>query len=203
MLGMTGFVNLKELFPPTSAISSSNIVYPEIFEGFSVDSRNPLEYRNFVNSSIMDILNSLDVANQHEILIIGLIVTTIFLILCLIRYNMKLKDVNFIFLFGILISLIGEFFIPVGRYPYYDIQLMLPLLIIVSKTDITELISNKLIVLLLLGFLASMGCFIWVKKMLFFSSVAIVLYVTLISLMLLRQQAKYAPKTDKDLWRLR
>ena len=200
MLGMTGFINLKELFPLSNAIS--NIVYPQTIEGFSVDSRNPLEYRNFVNSSILDILNSLGVANKHEILVVGLIITTIFLISCLIKYNLKTKDINFIFLFGTLICLIGEFFIPVSRYPYYDIQLMLPLLIIVSKTDITELISNKLTVLLLLGFLASMGCFIWVKKMLFFSSVAIVLYVTLISLMLLRQQKKYASRTDKDLWRL-
>ena len=200
MLGMTGFINLKELFPLSNAIS--NIVYPQTIEGFSVDSRNPLEYRNFVNSSILDILNSLGVANKHEILVVGLIITTIFLISCLIKYNLKTKDINFIFLFGTLICLIGEFFIPVSRYPYYDIQLMLPLLIIVSKTDITELISNKLTVLLLLGFLASMGCFIWVKKMLFFSSVAIVLYVTLISLMLLRQQTKYASRTDKDLWRL-
>ena len=200
MLGMTGFINLKELFPLSNAIS--NIVYPQTIEGFSVDSRNPLEYRNFVNSSILDILNSLGVANKHEILVVGLIITTIFLISCLIKYNLKTKDINFIFLFGTLICLIGEFFIPVSRYPYYDIQLMLPLLIIVSKTDITELISNKLTVLLLLGFLASMGCFIWVKKMLFFSSAAIVLYVTLISLMLLRQQKKYASRTDKDLWRL-
>ena len=199
MLGMTGFVNLKQLFPPTNAVS--NIIYPKVFEGFSVDSRNPLEYRNFINSSLLDILDSLDIANQREILVIGLIVTTIFLVSYLIKYNLKLKDVNFIFLFGILICLIGEFFIPIGRYPYYDIQLMLPLLIIISKTDITELISSKLIVLLLLGFLASMGCFIWVKKMLFFSSMAIVLYTTAISLMLLRQQAK-CPRTDKDLWRL-
>ena len=200
MLGMTGFVNLKELFPPTNAVS--NIIYPKVFEGFSVDSRNPLEYRNFINSSLLDILDSLDIANQREILVIGLIVTTIFLVSYLIKYNLKLKDVNFIFLFGILICLIGEFFIPIGRYPYYDIQLMLPLLIIISKTDITELISSKLIVLLLLGFLASMGCFIWVKKMLFFSSMAIVLYTTAISLMLLRQQAKCPSQTDKDLWRL-
>lgn len=202
MLGMTGFVNLKELFPPTSAISSSNIVYPQTFEGFSVDSRNPLEYRNFVNSSVLDILNSLDIANKHGILVVGLIITTIFLVSYLIKYNLKLKEINFMFLFGTLICLIGEFFIPVSRYPYYDIQLMLPLLIIVSKTNITELVSNRLTVLLLLGFLASMGCFIWVKKLLFFSSVAIVLYVTLISLMLLRQQAKHASRTDKELWRL-
>lgn len=201
MLGMTGFVDLRELVP-ASTNAVAGIVYPKVFEGFSVTSRNPLERRNFVDSSIFDFLNALGINNEREIVVAGFIITIVFLLLYLIRYNFPNKDLNFIFLYGVLLCLIGEFFIPVGRYPYYDVQLMLPLLIIVSRSNINDLISNKLAVILLLGFLLSMGCFVWIKKFLFFSSIAIVFYITVISLMLLRHQAKQTVKADDNPWRL-
>lgn len=200
MLGMTGFVNLRELVP-VSTNAVAGIIYPKIIEGFSIIGRNPLERRNFVDSSIFDVLNGLGINNRREIVVIGFIVTIVFLISYLIKYNFKNRDLNFIFLYGILLCLIGEFFIPVGRYPYYDVQLMLPLLIIVSKSNINDLISNKLTAILLLGFLLSLGCFVWIKKFLFFSSITIVFYITVISLMLLRHQAK-GTATDNHLWRL-
>lgn len=199
MLGMTGFVNLRELVPvSTNAITG--IVYPKIVEGF-ITSRNPLERRNFVDSSIFDVLNGLGINNRREIVVIGFIITIVFLTSYLIKYNFKNTDLNFILLYGILLCLIGEFFIPVGRYPYYDIQLMLPLLIIVSRSNINDLISNKLIAILILGLLLSLGCFVWIKKFLFFSSITIVFYITVISLMLLRHQAKRTA-TGNHLWRL-
>ena len=191
MLGMTGFVNLNEyLSLPQKAISNSKIIYPKIHEGFSVDSRNPLEYRNLFNTSIYDVLNALDVPNSREILVIGFIIAIAFLIFYLIKYNSRIKDIKFMFLFGTLICLIGEFFIPIGRYSYYDIQFMLPLLIIINKANVIELISNKLIILLLIGLLLSLGCFVWIDKFLFFSSYLIAFYTTVTSLILLRQEAQ-------------
>lgn len=203
MLGMTGFVNLKQFVPPSDSINAtSDIVYPKMFEGFSVTSRNPLEQRNFIDSSLNDVINALDLPNRKEILVVGFVLVMAFLVLYLIKYNFKAKDVNFIFLFGTLMCLIGEFFIPVGRYPYYDIQLMLPLLIIVSRANIIDLISNRLIVCLLLGFLLCLGCFVWIKKFLFFSTFSIAGYITLTSLILLRQQGKYHLKPGSNYWRL-
>ena len=203
MLGMTGFVNLQQFVPLSERIdATSDIVYPKVFEGFSVTSRNPLEQRNLINSSLNDIINALDIPNRQEILVVGFVLTLVFLILYLIKYNFQSKDVNFIFLFGTLMCLIGEFFIPVARYPYYDIQFMLPLLIIVSRANIIDLISSRLIVCLLFGLLLCVGCFVWIKKYLFFSTVLIVFYLTITSLILLRQQRKYQFKPGNNYWRL-
>ncbi len=191
MLGMTGFVNLNEyLSLPEKSIAGSNIIYPQTFEGFNIYSRNPLEFRNLFNTSIYDALNALDIPKSREILIIGFILTIAFLTFYLIKYNSRIKDVKFMFLFGTLICLIGEFFIPVARYSYYDVQFMLPLLIIISKANVIELVSNKLIIVLLIGLLLSLGCFVWIDKYLFFSSYSIAFYTTVTSLILLRQEAK-------------
>lgn len=203
MLGMTGFVDLKQLVPLSERIvATSDIVYPKIFEGFSVTSRNPLEKRNFVDSSLYSVLNALEIPNKQEILVIGFILALAFLILYVIKYNLKSKDVDFMFLFGTLMCLIGEFFIPVGRYPYYDVQFMLPLLIIVSRANIIELIFNRSILILLLGCLLSLGCFVWLKSFLFFGTVFIAFYITITSLILLRCQAKWHFKSENNYRRL-
>lgn len=202
MFGMTGFINLKEIIPSSEqTIVPSDIVYPQFIEGISVTSRNPLEYRNLVRSSLYDIIYSLDISNKKNILVIGFAIFITFMVVYLIKYSLKKWDLNFLFLFGTLMCLIGEFFIPVGRYPYYDVQFMLPLLIIVSKTKPVELITNRLIIFLIMGFLLSLGCFLWLKKYLLFSSAAIAFYITITSLILLRQQ-KYNQKSDEDCWRL-
>lgn len=200
MFGMTGFIDLEKVVPLSErTIVPSDIVYPQFIEGISATNRNPLEYRNLVRSSVYDILYALEIPKRQEILVIGFAIVITFLVIYLIKYSSKKLDLNFLFLFGTLMCLIGEFFIPVGRYPYYDIQFMLPLLIIVSRTKPIELVTNKLIIFLIIGLLLSLGCFLWLKEYLLFSSAAIACYVTLISLTLLKQDSR---TSEEDCWRL-
>ena len=190
MLGMTGFINFNT-YPALQdrIIPSPNIVYPKTIEGFDFLVRNPLEYY-LDNTSLFDVLNAIGLSNKREILVASFVLTLTFLILYFIRYTWKNRDINSLFLFGVSVCLIGDFFIPVGRYSYYDVQMILPLLIIVSKTDTINLIDNKLIPFLLLGLLLSIGSFFWIPRFLFFSGFLIAFYLTITLLIFLRQNHK-------------
>ena len=188
MFGMTGFVNLNKYLQIGNTVANTDIVYPQIIEGISTTIRNPLEINNFSNSSIYDRLYALEISNIPEILAVGFIIVITFLAFYLIRYNSKGKDVNTMFLFGTLMCLIGEFFIPVGRYSYYDIQLIVPLFIIITQANIKQLIHSKAIAILLAGLLLSVGCFNWIPKFLILSTYLITFYITLTSLILAREK---------------
>ena len=203
MLGMTGFVDLNKYLSISNIVTDTDIVYPEIIEGIDLIIENPLEINNFSNSSIYDRLYSLNIQDKSEILAIGFIIAITFLTLYLVRYNSTSKNVNVIsnassksyldfanlmFLFGTLMCLIGEFFIPVGRYPYYDIQLIVPLFIIITQANVKQLIHSKSIAILLSGLLLSVGCFNWIHRFLMLSTYLITFYITLTSLTLARQQ---------------
>ena len=190
MFGMTGFINFNT-YPALQdrIIPSPDIVYPKIVESFDFLVRNPLEYY-LDNTSLFDVLNAIGLSNKREILVASFVLTLTFLILYFIRYTWKNKDINSLFLFGVSICLIGDFFIPVGRYSYYDVQMILPLLIVASKTDTINLIDNKLIPFLLLGLLLSIGSFFWIPRFLFFSSFLIAFYLIITLLIFLRQNHK-------------
>lgn len=188
MFGMTGFVNLKRYLQIGDIINNTDIVYPQIVEGIDTINRNPLEYNNFSDSSVYYGLNVLDVNNTSQILAIGFVIVMTFLSLYLIRYNSKYKDVNLMFLYGTLMCLIGEFLIPIARYSYYDIQLIVPLFIIITQANIKQLIHNNSIAILLSGLLLSVGCFNWIPKFLILSTYLITFYITLTSLILTRQE---------------
>ena len=189
MSSMTGFVNLnKYLQINEQAVASTDIIYPQIVEGINATITNPLEYNNFWVSSIYDVLYSLEISNKPQILAIGFIIVITFLALYLIKYNFQYKNINFMFLYGTLMCLIGEFFIPVSRYSYYDIQLIVPLFIIITRANIRQLIQNKLIVFLILGLLLSIGCFNWIPKFIIWSTYLITFYITITSLILAKQE---------------
>jgi hypothetical protein len=203
MFGMTGFVNLNEYLQlGDRAIAKTDIIYPQIVEGINTTIRNPLEYNNLSNSSIYDRLYALEIQNRPEILAIGFVIVIAFLTLYITKYNLKRKDVsvildansescvdfvNLMFLFGTLMCLISEFFIPVGRYSYYDIQLIVPLFIIINQANVKQLIHSKSIAILLFGLLLSLGCFNWIPKFLILSTYLITFYITFTSLVLARQ----------------
>ena len=195
MMGMTGFVNLQQLFPKLrESIVSQAIAYPQVVEGVDYRIRNPLEgYEGeFIsNSALFGVFTALDLSQKKEILVIGFLI--IFIALCWfsLKYSIKQKDLNLIFLFSTVACLISEFFIPVGRYSYYDIQLLLPLLIIFSTADVQELFHSKLIWLLIAGFIVSIGgYFTWIPHALFFSTYLIMGYITLTTLDLIIQKTR-------------
>lgn len=189
MFGMTGFVNLNQSIQKSEAIiAKADVVYPQIAEGINTTIRNPLEYNNLSDSSIYYGLNVLDIQNRPQVLLLGFAIVFAFLILYFVKYNSKRQDNNLMFLYGILICLISEFFIPVSRYSYYDIQLIVPLFIIITQANVKQLIESKSIAILLSGLLLSVGCFNWIPKFLILSTYLITFYIVLTSLILARQE---------------
>ena len=186
ILGMTGFIDLENL--PVKEKISSNIVYPKVVEGFDWNVRNSLE-RYLDNTSLYDVLNALDISNKRYILVFGFIITIIFLALCIHKFYAKNNKID-LFLWGTLTCLIGEFFIPVGRYSYYDIQMILPLLIIINRANIKDLIYRKNVIILLFGLLLSIIGFTIVPRAMFFSVFIIMLYIILATFMLLINEDK-------------
>ena len=164
----------------------ANITYPQVIEGFDSSIRNPLEIY-LDNTSFYDILNALDLPNKRYILAASFI---LFLVLCFVSvfYSIaKGKNINCLFLLGVLICLIGDFFIPVGRYSYYDIQMILPLLILATKIDAQQLVEDKIIFIAIVGLLLSFIGFIAIPRALFFSVFLILFYIVFASFNYIRQ----------------
>lgn len=86
-------------------------------------------------------------------LAIGLILLVgIFVYLLHKKYRSQLSPTQF-FLVGTTLVIISEFFIPAGRYSYYDIQWLVPLSLIAIAVDMSPLAKSSFILLtmLLLG----------------------------------------------------
>ena len=178
---MTGIVDLNTYSPAEKTIlPGSDIIYPNIIEGFNWDIRNPLEYY-LDNTSLYDVLNALDLSNKRIILLVVFVITMVFLSLYIFKYLLKNKNSSHLFLFGVLTFLIGEFFIPVGRYSYYDVQMILPLLILICQTDTKYLVNRKDNVFLISGLLLSVVGFTIVPRALFFSVFLIMFYIVQLS----------------------
>ena len=137
-----------------------------------------------------DVLNAIDIPNKRQLLVVGFVATMICLAVYAWKISLSNKNNNLVFLWGILTCLIGEFFIPVGRFSYYDVQMMLPLLIIINLTNTKDLIYQKKTIILLLGLFLSIIGFILIPRALFFSVFIIMLYIVLLSFSLLKQTAK-------------
>ena len=190
MLKMTGIIDLKTYLPPEArTLPGTDIIYPKMIEGFDPTVRNPLEYY-LDNTSLYDVLNALDIPNKRDILLIGFVITLVFFSLYVFKYSWKNKNMAHLFLLGSLICLIGDFFIPVGRYSYYDVQMILPLLIIISQTDAKDLIGNKIVFIFLSGILLSVVGFLVIPRALFFSVFLIMLYIIITSLIILQRSNK-------------
>ena len=196
ILKMTGLVDLSAyLSPEERVLPDPAIVYPSIVEGFDWRISNPLE-RYFADTSFYLPLNTLHVPHERGILIFGLLATITYLSVYILKYlpkdNHGREDVGYIFLFGVLTSLLGDFFIPIPRFPYYDVQMLLPLLIIISQTEIEYLLRHKINLALVAGFFLGVIGFIAVPRALFLGALLIAFYVAVMSVLSLRQRYKAA-----------
>ncbi|PZO14481.1 MAG: hypothetical protein DCF25_14895 [Leptolyngbya foveolarum] len=191
---MTGLVDLSTyLSLAEQVLPDPAIVYPVIVEGFDWRISNPLE-RYFADTSFYLPLNILHVPNERGLLILGLLATIAYLSACVLKYLPKdgsvRENTGYIFLFGVLTCLLGDFFIPIPRFPYYDVQMLLPLLIIISQTEIEYLLRHRINIALIAGFFLGAIGFIAVPRALFFGALLISLYVVVMSISALRQGYK-------------
>jgi len=188
ILKMTGLIELDTyLSAAERTLPSPGILYPQIVESFNWNIQYPLE-RYFADTALYTYLNMLRIPNERGMLLIGLVATMTFLSLHIFRHSSQ-KDgtINSLFLFGVLMGLVVEFFIPIARYPYYDIQMLLPLLIIINEADTEYLISRKRNILLIVGLLLSTVGFVVVPKALFFGAFLIALYVVTMAISVVKQ----------------
>ena len=201
ILQMTGLLDLATYLPSSDRIPlASNIDYPTIVEGFDWSVTYPLE-PHFADTSLYLLLNVLRVPNERGILIFALLATIVFLSIYFLKYVSKENSIGYVALFGTLMCLLGDFFIPIPRFPYYDIQMLLPLLMIISLADPRFLTSYKGSVVLVAGLVLSMVGFFVVPRSLFFAGFLIALYVVVLSLVILRRQHRLGLPLSADLSR--
>ena len=199
MLGMTGFINLEQIFPPLKdRIALIPAVYPQIVEGFNSSVRNPLEGRLLENSALFEVLNAIDLSQKKEILVVSFFIA--FSLWCWLgfKFNLKQKDNGLLFLFATVGCLASEFFIPIGRFSYYDIQWLLPLLIIVQLASPKQLGINLLSMILLVGLILSTGAFSLVPRSIFLSTYAIAFYTVVMTIVLAKQTPKLGSKKSSS-----
>ncbi len=158
----------------------ASTIYPQIIEGFNWTIRNPLELYLY-KTSFYDVLDMFGVSNKRYILAVSFIFFLVLVFICIFRSIAKNKNIDRLFLLGVLICLVGDFFIPVGRYSYYDVQMILPMLILATKNNTKQLTNNKIIFVAIAGLLLSFIGFIVIPQALFFSVFMILFYVVFAS----------------------
>lgn len=192
ILQMTGLVDLSTYLPVAErTLPNLDAAYPNIIEGFDWRIRNPLE-QYFADTSFYLPLNILRVPNERGILLASFVIILVALSLYFIKYVSEQDDTRYAFLFGVLICLASDFFLPIPRYPYYDVQMLLPLLIIIELAKPEYLASRRINAALILGLLLSVVGFLVVPRALFLSAFLIAFYVFVMPIMLLRRESEEA-----------
>jgi hypothetical protein len=146
--------------------SDVSIVLPSTIEGLNY-LRNFLSVCPTSTRSIPLVLEKLNIkleSNQLIVILGILLLTYSGLILWRIkkqRNQSQIQDVDQIFLIGTIMILIIEWFIPAPRTPYSDIQLLIPLVLVLKNLNYSNDKSIILVSLLVTGLLLTNGTFPW------------------------------------------
>ena len=110
------------------------------------------------DSSIQGIFfKFLKVKLYPNVLIISLFLTLLLISIILYRFYMKNLSTSMLFLIGIVIVFISEFFQPAERFTYYDVIWFIPLSLIVINSEPLISLLNPLVILLLIGLFFSIS----------------------------------------------
>ena len=93
---------------------------------------------------------------------------------------------NLLFLIGVDLIFISQFFIPAARYNYYNIIWLIPLSLIILNSESISSLLNPLIILLFMGLFFSISM-PFAPGGLIISDIAIVFYVVLSTIYLFRK----------------
>lgn len=157
-------------------IKASNVYYP-IHRVEGMDFLPVIVSMPLYNSSLQYIFATrfIGIKLSPTILAVSLVLTLFFISFFLFRIRTKKVSESLIFLVGIVLVFISEFFIPVIRYPYNNIIWLVPLSLIIINCDSVVSWLNPAIILLLIGLFFSSG-FTWAPKSFFISDYAILFY---------------------------
>ena len=204
-LAMGYIANLVDLSIPTGPEGNiSEIpVYPTVIEGltsrgtavnpFGGDSSLKQLFATDSFQTVFDWLNVGFTPSAQVLCLTFLVLVTLFSLFLMVCRQQGCS-VNLIFLLGISLYLIGEFFIPTPRYAYYDIQWLLPISLILIEADVLKLLPKEVSLLLLFCLLASVGAFNWLQPLVWMPNLTLLsiylmaLYTTLMCSVLLRQE---------------
>ncbi|NJL61842.1 MAG: DUF2029 domain-containing protein [Methylacidiphilales bacterium] len=142
-----------------------NFVIPKVVEGMD------FEYQGLVpseNTSMQQVLKSIlgfMVSGNILIFICGVILL-IYSIAAFSKYHSKIYRNNWdvLFLVGTLMILIGDFWIPAPRYPYNDIQFLIPLFLVIKNINLYSYKTLVYIIIIILGLSISASMFVWLPK---------------------------------------
>ncbi len=95
------------------------------------------------DSSLQGMLKNVGIQLSANILLIVFLVLALMIMIVFSKINSENKTPDFIFLFGIFIVLLNEFFLPASRYNYNDVILLIPIsLIIIDSNNIFKMIKS-------------------------------------------------------------
>jgi len=130
-------------------------------------------------------INYLGKMLSTKILTLALIITILIISILLLKFYIKKMSINILFLAGITIILISEFFLPAANYSYTNITWLIPLsLIIVSSDPISSLIKFPIIFLITGIFLTISPSF--VPGGLLPGTLLVILYIILSTILFLK-----------------
>ena len=110
------------------------------------------------NSSLQAIFfDYLGIEITTNTLILALISILLIIVVLLLVFYKKNISVSIVFLVGITLVFIAEFFIPAARYSYYNIIWLIPLALIIINHDSIRSLLNRTIVFLFLGLFFSIS----------------------------------------------
>lgn len=103
-------------------------------------------------TSIKGVIKRIWDVNVPTQILLGLLIILLAAITYSLYKNRRcVYSVEVIFLMGMVIVLLSEFFIPAAHYEYYNVQWIVPILLIIIASDITKLAENRLNILLVLS----------------------------------------------------
>ena len=140
--------------PDTFRIDWGN-TYKEVYPNQIIEGWKNLSSALFIpttDSSIQGIFfKFLKVKLYPNVLIISLFLTLLFISIILYRFYIKNLSTSMLFLIGIVIVFVSEFFQPSERYTYYDVLWFIPLSLIVINSEPLISLLNPLVILFFIG----------------------------------------------------
>lgn len=133
------------------------------------------------DTSFQYIIKSLEIVVPPNIFILTLCIILLIMSFWLYKNRKQNNTTDLLFLSGTFMVLVGEHFIPAIRSTYNDIQWLFPVLLIITISDLSKFLLNKISIILLFGLFCSIG-FTWLPKTEYISDLMMLLYTGLMIL---------------------
>jgi uncharacterized membrane protein len=179
-----------------------NFVIPTTVEGMNFKDEGIVPSANTSMQAVLESILDFTVGGNILIFICGVILL-IYSIALFAKYQSKIHKNNWdvFFLIATLMILIGDFWIPAPRYPYNDIQFLIPLFLVIKNINLYSYKTLVSIILIVLGLSISNGMFIWLPAEIVlgqFIFIGTMIWISLTNGLLFTDNAHSADKTESQ-----